>query len=41
MRLGLNKYFGDFASYENVICLYNTSISSLNVGDEIINASGL
>ncbi|EFH7714227.1 polysaccharide pyruvyl transferase family protein, partial [Escherichia coli] len=41
MRFGLNKYFGNFASYENVICLYNTSISSLNVGDEIINASGL
>ncbi|HBU6575560.1 TPA: polysaccharide pyruvyl transferase family protein [Citrobacter amalonaticus] len=41
LRLGLNKFAGDFTNYDNVICLYNTSVSSLNVGDEIINASGL
>lgn len=41
MRMGFNKYIGDFSSYENLICFYNTSVSSLNVGDEIINASGL
>lgn len=41
MRLGFNKYAGRFQTYDNLVCIYNTSISSLNVGDEIINASGI
>ncbi|ENP8354936.1 polysaccharide pyruvyl transferase family protein [Vibrio sp. B513a] len=39
-RLGLNKFFGKFEKYENTICHFDTSITSLNVGDEIINDSG-
>ncbi len=41
MRFGLNKFSGEFERYNNVICIYNTGVSSLNVGDEIINSSGL
>ncbi|TMO40773.1 polysaccharide pyruvyl transferase family protein [Pseudoalteromonas sp. S4389] len=37
-RLGLNKFFNE-GSYQNLIGLYDTSIATMNVGDEIINDS--
>lgn len=38
--LGLNKIFGYSKESEDIISYFDTSISSLNVGDEIINDSG-
>lgn len=40
LRLGLNKYFNDQVN-KALIAVFDTSISSLNVGDEIINASAI
>lgn len=37
-RLGINKFSG-LQRNENLIALYDTSVGSLNVGDEIINSS--
>lgn len=37
-RLGINKFFPS-TTKDNLIALYDTSIGSLNVGDEIINDS--
>lgn len=39
-RLGLNKYINS-SSDKNLVGVFDTSISSLNVGDEIINSSAM
>ncbi|HED2223128.1 TPA: polysaccharide pyruvyl transferase family protein [Enterobacter hormaechei subsp. steigerwaltii] len=39
-RLGLNKFFPIGEEKNNVVCYFDTSISSLNLGDQIINDSG-
>jgi hypothetical protein len=39
-RYGLNKLLSIDDVNENLLCYFDTSISSLNVGDEIINDSG-
>jgi len=36
-RLGLAKYYLDRSQYNNAITIFDTSIGTLNVGDEIIN----
>ncbi|WP_117236265.1 polysaccharide pyruvyl transferase family protein [Vibrio maerlii] len=38
-RLGLNKYIPSGQKMPHVICRFDTGISSLNLGDEIINGS--
>ncbi|MEA1624749.1 polysaccharide pyruvyl transferase family protein [Salmonella enterica] len=41
LRLGLTKFYNlPKLENNNLICIYDTSVSSLNVGDEIINQSG-
>lgn len=40
-RLGLNRVLKKDPAFENVVSYFDTSISSLNIGDEIINDSGL
>lgn len=40
-RLGLNKFKKLENDYKNVVCFYDTGLSSLNVGDEIINDAGI
>ncbi len=42
LRTGLNKFFDSYhQDLKDTVCFFDTSISSLNVGDEIINSSGL
>ncbi|WIG78053.1 polysaccharide pyruvyl transferase family protein [Photobacterium damselae] len=40
-RLGLNKFKKIEKNYKDVVCYYDTGLSSLNVGDEIINDAGI
>lgn len=37
----MNKFFDTHEKYNDIVCFFDSSISSLNVGDEIINTSGL